>query len=621
MASCLAMSRTRTAAPWALLAAYTVLLLAISWERWGNPVMDPGLDLTTAANWLHGVMPYRDTRYWYGPLGIGGLSATFALFGTTLWSAWAFGLAQTAVIAELFRRLANQWLPARVALAGVAVILSIGFSGSLFNFQLPHTESATTGLIALLATLLAIARRRPWLAGLAIGAAALTRPEFFAFAVAAAAGMALGLWRTEGFRPAVVELLKMVATTLLIAVPVLGYFAAEAGTHRFFFENIFPLEFLKVAGIAEKGGHPNDLPSVGTLLLRGVLLAGAVWTLLRTIEAWLTTRGTKLSAVRWVRIVGGPAVTFAIVAAITAVVATLFSAIGGDPGQSLRDTGSDIGRLLLPMTGLPAAGFVVLLVAAWSWIKRGPAPLSDELPEGRGPGWGADAALIAAAAACGLRSYGQFSTDDYATYYAAPLVLLAAILVYRAAARLGTQRVVAATTGILIATAAVLTTHAWVGRYADFTYRVHTPRGSFKSTATLGPSAQGVIDLVAPHTRPRQGVLELPQEPGLLFMLRAKSAIYDVTFLPGTLATRAEDERAAADLVKAAPRYVVESSRSLKAWGRKQNGVDVNVALMRAVHRDYCVRQRFGDTATLTESGLPPAAFTVYERRGSEPGC
>ena len=42
----------------------------MSWRKWGTPEIDAGVDLTTAAQAVHGHLPYDDVRYFYGPLGI-----------------------------------------------------------------------------------------------------------------------------------------------------------------------------------------------------------------------------------------------------------------------------------------------------------------------------------------------------------------------------------------------------------------------------------------------------------------------------------------------------------------------------------------------------------------------
>lgn len=600
-------------APWLLLGTFVLVLLAMSWQRWGNPVSDPGLDLVVASGWLHGIQPYSDVRYFYGPLGIGGLAATFAVLGSSLGAAYAFGLLQTAVIAELWRRLARRWLPPAVVVAGLAVVLAIGFSGSLFNFQLPHTAAATTGLAALLAVLLAVSHGRYGWAGVAIGLAALTRPEFLAFAIAALGGAALGRWREDGFRAAVVSVLLAIPGAVLVAGIVLGYFAQQAGAERLFTENLFPVDFVRtVGGRFEEAWHPYDLPSAGTLLLRGVLIGGGAWTVLRVVEAWGYVRPAGVPGSRRVRVLAGPVLVFVAAVALTVVLATVLGAAGGDAGQPVKDVGSDVGRLLLPMTALPAITFVVLAVAAIGWLRKDVSPL--------GLGWAADLSLIAVAAACGLRAYGMFSTDVYATYFAPPAVLVAAIVLYRGAGRVGARQL--ATTGWVLSLAAVaLAAHAYIGRYSDQTFTVRAPHGTYRADATAGPNIQRVIDLLAPRVAALEpetpSILVLPQEPGFQFLLGARPAQYNDTFLPGTLASQADDRAAANALLSSPPQFVIVAARRLDDWGFKANGVDVNTALMTAVNGSYCVVARFGDTEHPPSSDLPANAFTVYERSGS----
>lgn len=596
--------------PWVLLAAFVAVLLAMSWQRWGTPTGDPGLDLTVAADWVDGVFPYRDVRYWYGPLGIAGLAGAFAVLGTSLWTVYLFGFLQTLVIAELWRRLARRWLPGAVVAAGLAAVLAIGFSGSLFNFIVPHTASATTGLMALLATMLAAANRRWAWAGAAVGAAALTRPEFLAFAVAALGGGLLGVLRDGGawnWKPAIRAGLLAVPGVLLVGGVGLWFFASKAGWERLITENLFPVEFLGEVGTSfEDEWHPNDLAALGTLLLRGVIVAGGALALLRAAEAWQTATGAGLGTARRLRITATPLVAFVAVVIGTAVAATVLAAISGDAGEPVRLVADDAARLLLPMTALAAIGLAVLLVAGVRWGRAERSPL--------GGSWPADLALIAGAAACALRAYHQFSTDIYATYYAPPVVLVAVILLWRAADRLPARR--QTVVGLIVGLAAVvLAAHAYIGRYRDFTFVVHAPNGTYKAFAEQGPNVQKVIDLVAPETKPGDTMLVLPQEAGFHMLLGTRPALYDATLLPGTLPSRAADEAAAARLAANPPRFVIDAARSFELWGKTANGVDVNVALMDEVKRRYCVAARFGDTQNLAPSDLPATAFTVYRLR------
>ncbi len=163
------------------------MLTALTWRKWGVPEIDAGAELTTADLIKHGAVAYRDVRYYYGPLGLYSLALSFKLFGTSFTTAFAFGLVQTAAIIAAFYALARHWLVPLIAGLASAVLLAIGFSGTAFNFVLPHTNSATFGLLFLLLTLLALTRERALAAGIGVGMVALTRPEFLAVAVGAAA--------------------------------------------------------------------------------------------------------------------------------------------------------------------------------------------------------------------------------------------------------------------------------------------------------------------------------------------------------------------------------------------------------------------------------------------------
>src|SRR3954470_13017103 len=84
------------------LALGLLLLTALTWKKWGNPALDAGAELTTAERIVDGALPYRDVRYFYGPLGVYSLAGSFELFGTSLATAFAFGLALSVGIVASF---------------------------------------------------------------------------------------------------------------------------------------------------------------------------------------------------------------------------------------------------------------------------------------------------------------------------------------------------------------------------------------------------------------------------------------------------------------------------------------------------------------------------------------
>jgi 4-amino-4-deoxy-L-arabinose transferase-like glycosyltransferase len=157
-------------------------LTALTWRKWGVPEIDAGAELTTADLIRHGAVAYQDVRYYYGPLGLYSLALSFKLFGTSFTTAYAFGLAQAAAILAAFYALARHWLVPLSAGLATAVLLAIGFSGTSFNFVLPHTDSATFESLCLLLMLLRAHPRAARAGGRGRRAGRLTRPEFLAVA-------------------------------------------------------------------------------------------------------------------------------------------------------------------------------------------------------------------------------------------------------------------------------------------------------------------------------------------------------------------------------------------------------------------------------------------------------
>ena len=150
---------------WPGLTTLFAVLVAMSWRKWGTPEIDAGAELTTAAQAVHGHLPYEDVRYFYGPLGnlraAGRLQALRHHADRRLRlgprpDRWRSSSPSTRSRARPSRRSPPACRP--------RVLLAIGFSGTQFNFVLPHTNSATFGLLLLLLELLA-PRARPAAAG------------------------------------------------------------------------------------------------------------------------------------------------------------------------------------------------------------------------------------------------------------------------------------------------------------------------------------------------------------------------------------------------------------------------------------------------------------------------
>lgn len=577
------------------LALIFALLAALSWRKWGVPSVDAGHEMTVAAATAEGNEPYRDIRYFYGPAGVYPLAGAFAVFGTGFTTAFAFGLCQAAAIIGAFYALARQLLRVLPAFLAGSIVAAIGFSGTAFNFVLPHTSSATLGILFTLLALLALCRGRLVLAGLAIGCACLTRPEFAAIAALAGAAFLVGEARQRGARQALRDLPRLVLPALLVAVPVLAWLAAGAGTANLFTENLWPVDFLRVGGLSsQQDWAPLDLESFAATLARAAVYGGLLAAAIGTAVLWskAETRAARIRAL-W---------------PLPAALAILV--IGDMAMRSLslwphaRDgVQYEATHLLIGMSWLPALGFAAAAVVAVRFLRKGSPPLTGT--------WGFDLALVAVAAALGARAYDAFTTEaSYAPYYAAPLVLLLAVLHDRLAARWPQARM--ASYAVLAAVAVGLAAYAQVGLYRDNDATVDTPRGSFVTTAAAAPGLQATIDFIDSHTNPGEPLLAVPSDAGINFMTGRPPALYNPMFLPGLLDTRADEREAIAALDAGGVRYAVVSERRFDGYGSSYFGTDYNRLLAARIEREGPPVASFGD-GTRAAGTNAATSFVIYE--------
>ena len=233
-----------------LLAAVCGLLVALTWGTWGDLSQDTGYELVAATRVAHGEVPYSDFIYYYGPLGPALLGAFYAVFGTSIGVAMAFGLGVATAIVGLTYAVARMLVPPVGALvaAGLAAVPAFGADNN--SFVMPHSLSAPLAILLTLALVGALGRRsgggaRAWLlvAGAALGGLALTRPEFLlAGAVAAAAWVALQLviGRRAGLARAAGDALRIAGPALL-----------DPGRH---------LRRPAHAGVVPRSAEPQPLP-------------------------------------------------------------------------------------------------------------------------------------------------------------------------------------------------------------------------------------------------------------------------------------------------------------------------------------------------------------------------
>ena len=163
--------------------------------------------------------------------------------------------------------------------------------------------------------------------------------------------------------------------------------------------------------------------------------------------------------------------------------------------------------------------------------------------------------------------------------------------------------------------AAGLAAYALVGLYADKGAAVHTPRGTFVTTAAAAPALTKAVAAVDAQTRPGQPILAGPADGGLYFMTGRPPALHELMLLPGLLDSRADEVASIARLRAARVGTAVIGARDFSAWGWKSFGTDYNRALGDALRRATVSSEVVGRLSDPAAGTNPSTGFTVARLR------
>lgn len=165
--------------------------IAVSWQRWGDLLVDSGRELNVPLRLAQGEMLYSDVGYIYGPLSPCVNAFLYRIFHPSLWVLWARGILSTIVVLALVYWLARQVadrFPAMLACLAVTWVCALKPQG---NYVMPYAYSGLDGITFVLATtasLLIFLRKTNlgWLfvAGMLASLAILAKTELGGAAVA-----------------------------------------------------------------------------------------------------------------------------------------------------------------------------------------------------------------------------------------------------------------------------------------------------------------------------------------------------------------------------------------------------------------------------------------------------
>jgi hypothetical protein len=564
------------------LAVLCLALVVLTWRTWGSVPEDAGYDLSAAARTAHGSLPYADYTYSYGPIAPLLLGGLFAALGVNLAVAEALGVVLAGATVLATYGLARQRmavLPSALAAAVVApVAFSSGGGSPIFNDVLPHTFSAPIAALCTLGVLAAltafVVRGRTALlvpAGVALGLTAVARPEA---AVAPLAGilvwLALRAWAERRVRPALRDGSSVALPALLVSVAGYGPFLLAVGPRTLLWKNLYPVDLLRAGGnTVISGSAPFTAHSVLVLAGFGALyaLVTGVCIALGRGGPWLIAAGAGLLCL-----------------------AALAARAGGGANGALHHV-TDLAYR--PMTLI---ALVAVALAARPALRRGKVwPAASQ----------ADLLLAVFLLAASIRTYALFAPGSDAIY-AFPL---AAIVVVRLHVSLPASTRTRRAGAAFIALAACAVAALGVRDAQRASYRVQTPHGAFRTTVAQGLPFTAALRTIERDTRPGDAVLVAPQLQALEVLSGRRSALPQLSLLPGALADAAAERQAIARLDAAGVRVAVLDRRALREYGNGAFGSTFD----RVLHT--WVTTHFQRVATVSGSGERPLQLDIWERR------
>jgi hypothetical protein len=584
--------------PWvALIAVSFALALAVSWERWGNPLVDCGREMNQPLRLARGEALYSDVRHIYGPLSPHLNAALYKIYGPSLAALYADGVVTTIIILALVYWLARQLMGRVQSAAAALTVMCLCALKPSGNYVLPYSYSAlhgcALGLVALAllvrAAQLSLDRERP---GARFGLKVKAGGGYYLFGAGVIAGLT-ALAKTE---MGLAALVTGVAAAGLIGYPRL--------------KRSLTLGALFIA------------PAAAVIIaVYAAVIARVGWATLSE-ESFLFMRNLPAELIYFnKRISGfdapldsliqmlGAALRVAALAAVVAAVSR-FAARGRKKHAqaqqvAARDTAvSDAGRASYPQLWTILAALAALLLAT---------PVVSRMQWDKGP-YLAMPILLGALLITGLIEFQRRLSGGNKSAGTLVLLIVAAYALASLARVMLRVRSGGAYSSYLLPASVILFTYAWTkslpcllrgGRARRLarniaiglilfdvvvtagllgyryrtknTHAISTPRGTIITLPDMGVSFNEAIAFIERETAAGEPVAVMPEGTSLNFLTDRANPLREEITTPGFL-DAAGEERAIRRLEETNTRVVMITNRATSEFGPAVFG------------RDYCTR-------------------------------
>jgi hypothetical protein len=540
---------------------------ALTWNRWGDLIIDTGRELDTPRQLAAGKMLYRDVRYWYGPFAPYLNAALYRIAGVSVQTLTTAGLFSAALLILCAYRICRLFTGRAVAAAGcIAIIFTNIFCQyyplNIFNFVLPYSYPATYGIVIAIAGQLALLRhiikgRKAdfFLSCAAISLAALCKLEVF-FAVSVMHGVFLVLMLIQ--RRLKLFHLAGYFASLILPAAIYGFFYAQIGS-RLAFDNLF------IAG--------NVGASDFTLRHSGLAeMASAVREMTWCLAGYAACFVPMLLASRAATIAKGSAeIFYGILLAACLVCGGIILFMGP----------------FLVLRALQIALLFVFVFHAISCIRhRNPLnPLDLAL------------AVLFSLGLAGLsRILLKSGAEHYGFYLSVPAMICAAVFWSRElpllTKRLGGVTHHASVCGVTILFALAVTHLFTTQSVAKSVYgpgavpRIQTPFGVMPvAQFYLGSVDTAITDLAEQPSDAT--VVVIPEGVTIGFLAGKTNPLPVHTFLPVDFCGTFDEQSLLERFVKANPDFIVLNSRDTREYGKRSIGLDYGEKLFAWVNEHY----------------------------------
>ena len=596
--------------PWvALIAVSFIFGLAVSWERWGNPLVDCGREMNQPLRLARGEMLYSDVRHIYGPLSPYINALLYKIFGPSLSVLYADGILTAIVILGavywLSRRLMGR-APAAAATLSVMWLCAFKQAG---NYVLPYSYSALHGCALGLVSLALLVRflerhaqvgaetggrssrgqNAVWLAlaGATAGLATLAKTEMGLAAVCAGV-IAVALSGHPSIRRVATLATIYLAPCAILVVGVYAAIASRVGWNALtqdsllFFQHLPPelVYFNK-----RVSGFDQPLQSIASIIGAGV-----------RVSALAAVVGTAAMLFTWRKRV---------------------QSFGQAPLSELTSA-SDAGGASYAMVWVMFAASLFLVVVPFA------GPLNFE----KGPYLAMPILLVWFIGREFVRYLKQHSSGlDSQTI----VVLVVAVYALASLARVILRvRSGGAYSSYLLPASVILFTYAWAHPFANLfrntdtrrlarnfaialmfldvaitagllsfrfrdrnTYALNTDRGTIIAIPDLGHSIDEAIAFIKQETAPGEPVAVMPEGTSLNFFTDRPNPIREEITTPGYL-DREGEERVIRQLIQSDTRFVFVANRATSEFGAEAFGRDYCQTLMKWIEQNFEACAIFG---------------------------